>query len=130
MRAMSLIPVVRCTDLASSSRFYEELLGLRRLDGGEPLRDPGFCVLSKGDDLLFLSSYAGDGVVGQALTVPVDDVDQVYAALLTRRLTSSDRKDSTVHERPIDQTWGTREFYVDDPDGNTIRFIQGLPLRR
>jgi hypothetical protein len=25
-----------------------------------------------------------------------------------------------VHEGPIDQSWGTREFYVDDPDGNTL----------
>jgi hypothetical protein len=31
-----------------------------------------------------------------------------------------------VHEGPLDQTWGTREFYVDDPDGNTIRFVQGF----
>jgi hypothetical protein len=29
-----------------------------------------------------------------------------------------------VHEGPIEQTWGTREFYVDDPDGNTLRFTQ------
>ena len=29
-----------------------------------------------------------------------------------------------VHEGPIDQSWGTREFYVDDPDGNTLRFTQ------
>jgi hypothetical protein len=29
-----------------------------------------------------------------------------------------------VHEGPLDQSWGTREFYVDDPDGNTIRFTQ------
>jgi hypothetical protein len=24
-------------------------------------------------------------------------------------------------------TWGTREFYVDDPDGNTLRFTQEVP---
>jgi len=33
-----------------------------------------------------------------------------------------------VHEGPIDQSWGTREFYVDDPDGNTLRFTQGFLL--
>ena len=33
-----------------------------------------------------------------------------------------------VHEGPIDQSWGTREFYVDDPDGNTLRFTQGFVL--
>jgi hypothetical protein len=27
-----------------------------------------------------------------------------------------------VHAAPVDQTWGTREFYVSDPDGNTLRF--------
>jgi hypothetical protein len=26
------------------------------------------------------------------------------------------------------KTWGTREFYVDDPDGNTLRFTQGFGL--
>src|SRR5438477_12190220 len=33
-----------------------------------------------------------------------------------------------VHEGPIDQSWGTREFYVDDPDSNTLRFTQGFHL--
>lgn len=33
-----------------------------------------------------------------------------------------------VHEGPIDQTWSTREFYVDDPDGNTLRFTQGFRM--
>lgn len=33
-----------------------------------------------------------------------------------------------VHEGPINQSWGTREFYVDDPDGNTLRFTQSLLL--
>jgi hypothetical protein len=27
-----------------------------------------------------------------------------------------------VHLAPLDQTWGTREVYVDDPDGNTLCF--------
>jgi hypothetical protein len=31
-----------------------------------------------------------------------------------------------VHEGPIDQSWGMREFYVTDEDGNTLRF--GRPL--
>jgi len=29
-----------------------------------------------------------------------------------------------VHQGPVDQTWGAREFYADDPSGNTVRFIQ------
>ena len=41
-----------------------------------------------------------------------------------RGLQSPGNPNSPVHESPIDQTWGTREFYVDDPDGNTLRFTQ------
>ncbi|WP_432327650.1 hypothetical protein ACRQ5D_30765 [Mucilaginibacter sp. P25] len=33
-------------------------------------------------------------------------------------------KESPVHQGPTDQTWGTREFYVTDTDGNTLRFCQ------
>ena len=33
-----------------------------------------------------------------------------------------------VHEGPIDQSWGTREVYGDDPDGNTLRLTQGFVL--
>ncbi len=25
---------------------------------------------------------------------------------------------------PVDQTWGTREMYVKDADGNNVRFIE------
>jgi len=32
-----------------------------------------------------------------------------------------------VHEGPIDQSWGGREFYVDDPDHNKLRFTQSAP---
>jgi uncharacterized glyoxalase superfamily protein PhnB len=28
----------------------------------------------------------------------------------------------TCSQEPLDQTWGMREFYVHDPDGNTLRF--------
>jgi hypothetical protein len=44
------------------------------------------------------------------------------------RTPGNPEKPEAVHEGPIDQTWGTREFYVDDPDGNTLRFIQGFSL--
>jgi len=34
------------------------------------------------------------------------------------------RRSTLVVRRHIDQSWGTREFYVDDLDGNTLRFAQ------
>lgn len=125
---MSLIPIVRCSRLAGSLRFYEDLLDFRRVGGEQSAEDPGFCVLVREGDFLFLSSHAGDGMFGQAIAVPVNDVDRLFTELRTRGLEISEGRGSPVHETPIDQTWGTREFYVDDPDRNTIRFVQGLRL--
>jgi catechol 2,3-dioxygenase-like lactoylglutathione lyase family enzyme len=76
-------------------------------------------------DSLFLSSHSGDGVFGQAIAVAVDDVDRLFRTFRSRGLAPG-RPESPVHCAPLEQSWGTREFYVDDPDGNTLRFVQGL----
>ena len=39
---------------------------------------------------------------------------------------TSNKKESPVHQEPLNQTWGMREFYVTDNDGNTLRF--GKPI--
>ncbi len=72
--------------------------------------DPAFGVLMRGDDELHLSSHAGDGVFGQAMVVLTDDADAQFAAYLARGLDPSAKPDSPVHQGPVDQTWGTREF--------------------
>ena len=66
----------------------------------------------------------GDGVAGQALVVDVAEVDSLFETFRARGLDPSTRPESPVHQGPVDQTWGTREFYVDDPDGNTLRFTR------
>ena len=52
-----------------------------------------------------------------------EDIDALFQKFLARGLVPPNR-DSPVHHGPTDQTWGTREFYVNDPDGNTLRFTQ------
>jgi catechol 2,3-dioxygenase-like lactoylglutathione lyase family enzyme len=122
---MSLVPTVRCSRIEASIAFYTQLLDFEDVDEGD-LEDPGFRVLKRGADLLFLSSHAGDGAFGQAMVVLVDDVDEIVRSLRIRGLTVPEDRHSPVHEGPVDQSWGTREFYVDDPDGNTVRFVQGI----
>jgi catechol 2,3-dioxygenase-like lactoylglutathione lyase family enzyme len=119
---MAIIPVVRCTHLKESLDFYTRL-DFRRMDGDEDPTDPSFVVLSHAGDLLFLSSHRGDGAFGQAVVVMTEDIDALFEKFLARGLVPPNR-DSPVHHGPTDQTWGTREFYVDDPDGNTLRFTQ------
>lgn len=125
---MSLVPTVRCRRIEASVAFYTRLLDFEDVDDGD-LGDPGFRVLKRGGDLLFLSSHGGDGAFGQAMAVLVDDVDEIVRSLRHRGLEIPEDGRSPAHAGPVNQTWGTREFYVDDPDGNTVRFVQGFPAR-
>jgi catechol 2,3-dioxygenase-like lactoylglutathione lyase family enzyme len=107
-----------------SLEFYVGLLGFERLDGDDTPDDPSFSLLARQGDHLILSSHHGDGAFGQAIVIEAASVDEVFRALRQHGLGTPGNPDSPVHESPIDQSWGTREFYVDDPDGNTVRFVQ------
>ena len=124
---VAIIPTVRCTNMQTSLAFYTGVLDFKRVNGGDDVADPAFCVLARDGDRLFLSSHRGDGEPGQAIVVTTRDVDALFRKLRDRGLhTPGDpAAPREVHEGPIDQSWGTREFYVDDPDGNTLRFVQG-----
>jgi len=123
---MAIIPTVRCRNLRTSLVFYTSVLDFTRTDGSAADSDEGFAVLSRAGDLLFLSTGSGDGVFGQAIVVMVEDIDTLFDRFLGRGLVRPNGP-GPVHQGPTDQTWGTREFYVDDPDGNTLRFTQSHP---
>ena len=121
-----IVPTVRCREIGRSVGFYTRVLDfeLRGVWPGEG--DPAFAVLVRQGGELHLSSHGGDGVFGQAVAVLVDDVDALFATFSARGLDGAHKPQSPVHQAPVAQTWGTREFYADDPDGNTMRFIQRL----
>ena len=126
---MAILPIVHCRRMAASIDFYTEVLDFDCVeDGGD--RDPTFSVLMRGGSLLLLSSHGGDGTFGQAIVVLTDNVDALFRRFLTRGLNTPGNPDAPgeVHEGPINQSWGTREFYVDDPDGNTLRFVEGFGI--
>ena len=114
-------------DQEKALAFYTDVLDFESVGGDENLADPSHRVLLRGQDQLILSSHRGDGEFGQALVVTSDDVDAVFRKFRERGLRTPGNPNAPehVHEGPIDQSWGTREFYVDDPDGNTHRFVQG-----
>ncbi len=124
---MSIIPTVRCSNMRRSLAFYTGVLDFVHVGGDDQIDDPSFSVLSRDGDPLVLSSHRGDGTFGQAIAITTDDVDALFRKFRERGLVTPGNPDAPehVHEGPIDQTWGTREFYVDDPDRNTLRFVQG-----
>src|SRR5688572_20041103 len=124
---MAIILTVRCRTMRAALAFYTGVLDFERVDGDDTLDDPSFSVLARDGDRLLLSSHRGDGAFGQAVVVTTNDIDSLFRKFRGRGLATPGNPDAprAVHEGPIDQSWGTREFYVDDPDGNTLRFTQG-----
>jgi hypothetical protein len=102
--------------------FYTNVLDFE-LSYPETEEDPVVLIM-KGDIEIQLSIF--EGGLHSAVNVWVDEVDDLFAKYLERGLDTSHKKNSPVHQGPIDQTWGMREFYVTDHDGNTLRF--GKPL--
>jgi catechol 2,3-dioxygenase-like lactoylglutathione lyase family enzyme len=125
---VAIIPTLRCRNVQKSLAFYIGVLDFEHVDGDDALNDPSFQVLAREGDQLFLSSHRGDGVFGTVVAVTTNDIDALFRTFRRRGLQTPGNPDAPqhVHEGPIDQTWGTREFYVEDPDGNTLRFTQRL----
>ena len=126
---MAIIPTVRCRNMETSIAFYTNVLDFDCVEhGGDG--DPTFSVLMRAGSLLILSSHGGDGTFGQAICVVTDSVDALFHRFRARGLKTPGNPDAptAVHEGPIDQSWGTRELYVDDPDGNTLRFVEGFGI--
>lgn len=123
---MAIIPTLRCSSMRQSLAFYTGILDFEVLDRDDDLDDPSFVMLARDGGQLWLSSHGGDGAFGSVVAITTNDVDAVFRTLRARGLRTPGNPDAPeqVHEGPIDQTWGTREFYVEDPDGNTLRFTQ------
>src|SRR3954462_13697149 len=113
---MSIIATLRCRSMRQSLAFYTGILDFELVEGDDSLDDPCFSILTRDGGYLYLSSHTGDGVFGAVVAVMTADVDGVFRALRARGLQTPGNPDAPehVHEGPIDQTWGTREFYVED----------------
>ena len=120
---MAIVPVLHCRSIRATLAFYTSVLDFEVVGGDARTDDPAYCVLGRGGDYLIVSSNSGDSRAGQAVVVTSDDVDRDWATFRARGLIPvKTQAVSPVHAGPLEQTWGTREFYVDDPDGNTLRF--------
>ncbi len=118
-----MIPLFKCRDLKQSVGFYTNVLNFR-LKYPEETADDGVVDLINEFGELQLTVYESDRLFGSVVNVWVDDVDGRFKFYVSRGLDTTEKKNSPVHQGPTDQTWGTREFYVTDTDGNTLRFCQ------
>ena len=122
---MKMIPIFRCTNMRQAISFYTGVLDFE-VKYPQASADDWVVDLINNDAELLLTSLEGDQKPGFAVSVRVENVDHLFEKYISRGLDISGRDDSPVHQRPTDQSWGMREFYVTDPWGNTLRFGKAI----
>lgn len=124
---MSIEPFVRCSDINVSLTFYCDVLDFKLLQAPDP--EPAasmsmYAYLGREGSGVHLSQHAGDGVFGNVLYLEVQNLDALYQRFKDNGLRL--QKLSGITLEPIEQSWGMKEFYVADPDGNRLRFGQRI----
>lgn len=120
---MKLIPVMRCRNMRRSLDFYTNVLDFI-IKYPDSTADDDFVTIINDQAEIELS--ISDGTIRTILNIHVEDVDNLFEKYVSRGLDTSGKKQSPVHQGPLDQTWGMREFYITDSDGHTLRF--GRPV--
>jgi uncharacterized glyoxalase superfamily protein PhnB len=122
---MKMIPIFRCRNMRDAISFYTNILDFELKEPGASAED-WVVALINGDAELLLTSLEGDQKIGIAANVAVENIDNLFEKYLKRGLDISNKEGSPVHQGPVNQSWGNREFYVTDADGNTLRFCSSI----
>ena len=122
---MKIIPLFKCRNMKDALDFYTGVLDFRLKYADASAYDLVVDLVNE-DAELQLTVLESENLFGSAVNVWVDDVDGLFNKYLERGLDTSHKKNSPVHQGPLNQTWGTREFYVTDNDGNTLRYCKAL----
>jgi catechol 2,3-dioxygenase-like lactoylglutathione lyase family enzyme len=106
---------LRVANMEASVRFYQAVLGLEIIYGGE---DSYFTSLRTKDEDTILNLERGDVVTEWGrLIFHVSDVDRFWAYLIEKGF----HPDS-----PQNASWGERYFHMADPDGHELSFARPL----
>jgi len=123
MGVSRIVPIFRVTDMRAAIEFYCSTLGFAMdFSYSASPEGPTYAAVSIGGHQLHLSTFAGDGAAGTTAYCYVDDVDALFERFLAGGFRTPGNPNSPVEEGPVNQSWGMREVYVRDPDGNTLRF--------
>ena len=108
---------IKVNDMARSVHFYNGLLGLKVLYGGESAYFSSLQTLGAKDTILNLEKGHVTSDWGRIIFY-VEDVDRFWAHLKEKEFSPA---------RPRDAAWGERYFHLHDPDGHELSFAQ--PIR-
>lgn len=119
-----IIPTLMVRDVAEAVDFLTRVLDFSCASMW-PEDKPFYGVLMRGGDELHVALNSSSSGKGETSAIVVcEDVDGLFETFQGRGLSVPVRPESPVHEGPIDQSWGTREVYLNDPSGNTLIYQQ------
>ena len=124
---LSIVPIMKVANLEAALDYYCNVLGFTKDGVYHPDSNAGvgYAFLSRDGMHIHISSFGGDGVFGIAVYFYVASVDALHEEL--RAAGAKLRYDpDAATQGPGDQPWGMREIYVEDLDGNVLRFGQRL----
>jgi uncharacterized glyoxalase superfamily protein PhnB len=113
----SAIPVLAVSDSTRAERYYCDVLGFEKMFAYPPNAsqpDPRYLGVARDGVWLHLQSYKPERAGMTDAFLWVDDVDKLHDEVASRG--------AVVQLPPSDQTWGTRETGIRDPDGNVLVF--------
>ena len=107
---------LKVSDMRTSIRFYQDILGLQMLYGGEQAYFSSLCTKDERHTFLNLEQRKSINNWGRIIFY-VADVDKFWTYLKEKGFNP---------ERPRDPSWGERYFHILDPDGHELSFAQPL----
>lgn len=122
---MKMVPLLKVSDMPSAIKHYTQLLDFSILWKKDPV-DVSLVDLGHAEIELQITTGESDRLFCTVVNVYVDEVDALFAKYKSRGLDTSAKPYSPVYQGPVDQTWGNREFYITDADGNTLRFCKNI----
>ena len=125
---LAIQPVLGAKDVSRSVAFYRQL-------GFEPVfvdspTDPRYAVVCRDGQELHLQwadpqqwAYPTDRPACRFLA---QDVDVLYEEVVASGAATAETADGSPWAQPADTPWGTREFHLRDPAGNSLQFYRAL----
>ncbi|MFT3805344.1 bleomycin resistance protein [Arenimonas sp.] len=127
-RLLAIHPVLAARDVRQSLRFYA-LLGFEEIFA-DSASSPRYAVVRRDGLELHLQwadpqqwAYPTDRA---ACRFYVHDVEAMYEEFAASGAATAESADGSPWALPADTPWGTREFHLRDPAGNSLQFYRAL----
>jgi catechol 2,3-dioxygenase-like lactoylglutathione lyase family enzyme len=121
---MKFVPLFKVSNIQKAINFYTNILDFELTDPKDSIESSVVDLGHNGVLEIQITTHESEILFGSVVNVWVENVDLLFEKYKNRGLVG--KSESQVHQSPIDQTWGRREFYATDSDGNTLRFMQNI----